>query len=108
MPAIETQLETLSMPKAYWVATYPVMKNPERHVIAARLAAAAVEAGGGTFIVRGNPVRTYEFGHDQRVVIVEFSSVEQAMAAYDSPAYQAAVAILGDDANRDIRIIEAL
>jgi len=44
----------------------------------------------------------------ERVVITEFPSVEQAMAAHDSPAYQAAVKVLGDGAVRDVRIIEGL
>jgi transposase len=37
-----------------------------------------------------------------------FESVEKAIAAHDSPAYKAAVAVLGDGAIRDVRIIEAL
>jgi uncharacterized protein (DUF1330 family) len=43
----------------------------------------------------------------QRTVLLEFNSVEQAIAAHDSPAYQAALAALGDGADREIRIIEA-
>ena len=96
------------MPKAYWVGAYGPIKHPDRHAAAARLAAAAVEAAGGTFIVRGNPVETYEHGQSHRVVIVEFPSVEAAVATYESPTYQAALAILGDDATRDIRIVEGL
>lgn len=42
----------------------------------------------------------------ERAVLIEFDSVEQASAANDSPAYQAALAALGDGADRDIRIIE--
>jgi uncharacterized protein (DUF1330 family) len=42
----------------------------------------------------------------QRTVLLEFNSVEQAIAAHDSPAYQAALAALGDGADREIRIIE--
>ena len=45
---------------------------------------------------------------DQRSVLIEFDSVEQAIAAHDSPAYQAALAALGDGADRDIRIVEGL
>ena len=43
----------------------------------------------------------------QRTVLIEFDSVEQAIAAHDSPAYQEALAALGDGADREIRIIEA-
>jgi uncharacterized protein (DUF1330 family) len=35
----------------------------------------------------------------------EFPSVEQANAAYNSPAYQAALKALGDGAVRDLRIV---
>ena len=43
----------------------------------------------------------------QRTVLIEFDSVEQAIAAHDSPAYQEALAALGDGVDREIRIIEA-
>jgi uncharacterized protein (DUF1330 family) len=41
-------------------------------------------------------------------VLIEFDSVEQAVAAHDSPAYQAALAALGNGAQREIRIIEGV
>jgi uncharacterized protein (DUF1330 family) len=42
------------------------------------------------------------------VVLIEFDSVEKAKAAYASPAYQVAHDALGDGADRDIRIVEAV
>jgi len=44
----------------------------------------------------------------QRVVVTEFESLEKAKGAHDSPAYQAAVKVLGDGAVRDVRIVEAM
>ena len=44
----------------------------------------------------------------ERTVIIEFDSVEAAAAAYDSPAYQEALQALGDGAERDLRIVEAV
>jgi uncharacterized protein (DUF1330 family) len=41
-------------------------------------------------------------------VLIEFDSVEQAVAAHDSAAYQAALEALGDGAVRDLRIVEAV
>lgn len=41
-------------------------------------------------------------------VIIEFDSVEQAVAAHDSPAYRAALDALGNTANRDVRIVEGV
>ena len=72
-----------------------------------RIAGPAIESHGGHFLVRGNPTRTYEAGMDQRLVIVEFESVAKAVAAYESPEYQTALAVLKNSAERDVRIIEA-
>jgi uncharacterized protein (DUF1330 family) len=44
------------------------------------------------------PAKTYEAGLSHRTVVIEFGSVAQAVAAYDSPAYQEALAALGDGA----------
>ena len=38
-------------------------------------------------------------------MLIEFASVEAARAAHDSPAYQEALAVLGDGAVRDMRIV---
>jgi hypothetical protein len=45
---------------------------------------------GGRFLAIGGTVKTYEGGIDPRTVLIEFDSVEQAVAAHDSPGYQAA------------------
>ena len=94
------------MAKAYWVATYRSISNPDALAAYAKLAGPAIMAAGGKFLVRGNPVKTYESGLMQRVVIIEFDSVDKAVAAHDSEGYQAALKLLGDGANRDIRIVE--
>jgi uncharacterized protein (DUF1330 family) len=44
----------------------------------------------------------------QRVVLVEFDSLEKAAAVDDGPCYRAALKVLGNAAERDIRIVEAL
>ena len=94
------------MAKAYWIATYRSIKNPDALAAYAKLAGPAIQAGGGRFLVRGMPAKTYELGLDQRVVVAEFDSVAQATAAHDSAAYQAALKELGNGAERDIRIVE--
>jgi uncharacterized protein (DUF1330 family) len=43
---------------------------------------------------------------NERVTLVEFDSLEQAIAARESAAYQAAFAKLGNVV-RDVRVIEA-
>lgn len=93
------------MPKAYWIATYRAVKDTEKLAAYAKLAGPAITAAGGRFLARGEPSVVYELGLMQRTVLLEFETVEQAVAAHDSPAYQAALAALGDGADREIRII---
>jgi len=72
------------------------------------LAGPAIQAGGGRFLARGNASKAYESGIEQRVVIIEFDSVEQAVATHDSQGYQAALQALNQGADRDIRIVEGV
>lgn len=93
------------MPKAYWVTMYRSVKDAEKVAAYAKLAGPALTSAGGRFIARGEPSAMYELGSKQRTVVIEFESVDQAVAAHDSPAYQEALAALGDGAERDIRIV---
>ena len=96
------------MAKAYWVATYRSISNPDALAADAKLAGPAIAAGGGRMLARGLPAQVYEAGLQQRTVLIEFDSVEAARAAHDSPAYQEAMAALAGGADRDIRIVEGL
>ena len=96
------------MAKAYWVATYRSISNPDALAEYAKLAGPSITAGGGRFLVRGTPAKTYEAGLAQRTVVIEFDSVAAAIAAHDSAGYQAALKALGNGAERDIRIIEGV
>jgi len=96
------------MAKTYWIGTYRAVSNPDKLAAYAKLAAPAITAGGGKFLVRGTPAKIYEAGLNQRTVVIEFDSLEQATAAHDSPAYQEALAALGDGAERDIRLVEGV
>ena len=96
------------MAKAYWVVCYRAIKNPDKLAAYAKLAGPAIQAAGGRFLVRGTPAKTYEGGLSQRTVVTEFESLAEAIAAHDSPGYQEALRALGDGAERDIRIVEAV
>ena len=96
------------MPKAYWVSTYRAIHDPDKLAAYAKLAGPAIQAAGGKFLARGNPAKTYENGLNQRCVVIEFDSVEQAMACHDSPAYQEALRALGNGVERDLRIVEGV
>jgi len=94
------------MAKGYWVVTYRSISRPDALPAYAKLAGPAVQAAGGRFLVRGMPAKVYEAGLDQRTVVVEFDSVAAAIAAHDSAGYQAAVEVLADAVERDVRIVE--
>ena len=96
------------MAKGYWIAFYRSIKNQDAFANYAKLAPAAIQAGGGRFLARGAPAKVYEQGLAQRVVMIEFDSVEKAIAAHDSPGYQEALKALGNGVEREIRIVEGL
>ena len=95
------------MAKGYWVVCYHAIKNQDAFQAYAKLAAPAIQAAGGKYLVRGSPAKVYEFGMEQRVVVVEFPSLQAALAAHDGAGYQAALKELKNDAvQRDMRIVE--
>ena len=96
-----------TMTKAYWISTYHAISDPSAVAEYAKLAGPALTAAGAKFLARGMPSVVYEAGIRERTVLIEFESVAQAVAAHDSPAYQEALAALGDGAKRDMRIIES-
>jgi uncharacterized protein (DUF1330 family) len=52
------------------------------------------------------PARTYEAGLNQRTGVIEFDSLEKAIATFESPEYQTAKKLLEGSAERDIRMVE--
>jgi uncharacterized protein (DUF1330 family) len=96
------------MAKAYWVATYRSISNPDNLGAYAKLAGPAIQAAGGRFLARGTAAKAYELGVAQRVVIIEFDSVEKAVAAHDGAGYQEALRVFNKAAERDLRIVEGL
>jgi uncharacterized protein (DUF1330 family) len=96
------------MAKAYWINTFRSVDDPQRLADYAELAGAVMREHGGRFLARGKPERVFEAGLMERTVVIEFDSVEQAIAAYESPAYQRALRVLGDAAERDIRIVRGV
>jgi uncharacterized protein (DUF1330 family) len=90
---------------AYWVSIYQEIRDEQKMAAYAALAGPALTSAGGRVIARDLPEKVYEGGLNQRVVIIEFDSLEAATAAYDSPAYQEALAALGDGVRREIRIV---
>ncbi len=96
------------MAKGYWVSAYHAVHDADKLAAYAKLAGPAIEAGGGKFLARGNAVKAYEAGIAQRTVIVEFPSVEQAIATHDGAGYQAALKALAGGVTRDLRVVEGV
>lgn len=96
------------MAKAYWISCYRSIKDPEALAAYAKLAGPALQAAGGRFLARGMPAKVYEAGLNQRTVLIEFNSVEQAIAAHDSAGYQEALRVLSNAVERELRIVEGV
>lgn len=92
---------------AYWINTFRSVNDPQRLAAYAALAGPAMLDGGGRFLARGLPAAAFESGIVERTTLIEFPSIEAAVATYHGPAYQEALRVLGDGAERDIRIIPA-
>jgi uncharacterized protein (DUF1330 family) len=93
------------MSKGYWVSAYRATKDPAKLAAYAQLAAPAVTAAGGKFLVRTSAEEAREQGLKERTVVIEFPTYEQAVAAYESDAYKKALEALGDGVERDLRIV---
>ncbi|MCX8504231.1 MAG: DUF1330 domain-containing protein [Alphaproteobacteria bacterium] len=97
------------MAKGYMISCYRSISNPEKLVDYAKLAGPAILAAGGKFLARGPASKAMEDGIMDRTVIIEFETLEAAMALYDSPMYQEAVKALGEGSVvRDMRIVEGV
>ena len=94
--------------KGYLVSAYRSIKDPDKLAAYAKLAGPAFAKHGAKYLARGDAAQAYEAGIKQRIVIVEFESVAKAVEAHDSPDYQAALKVLGDGVERDLRIVEGL
>jgi uncharacterized protein (DUF1330 family) len=96
------------MAKGYWVSVYRSVSNPEALKEYGRIAGPALMQAGARLLVRGEAAIAYESGVRDRVVVIEFESVEKAIAAHDSDAYQAALKVIAGAVDRDVRIVEGL
>jgi uncharacterized protein (DUF1330 family) len=94
------------MAKVYWIAAYRLVNDPDALAAYAKLGGPALQKFGGRILARGIPAQVYDGGLRERTVLIEFDSLEQAVAAHDSPEYQEALRLLGNAVDRDLRMIE--
>jgi uncharacterized protein (DUF1330 family) len=74
------------MPKAYWIAHLDV-HDPETYKRYIETATPAYARHGAKFLARGGRTDTPEGPARARNVIIEFASMEDAIACYHSPEY---------------------
>jgi uncharacterized protein (DUF1330 family) len=96
------------MPKAYWVSAYHAIHDEEKFAAYLKLAGPAIISAGGKFIARGQAAQVYEAGIQQRTTLIEFGSLDAAIAAHDSPEYQDALKALDGGVTRDLRVVEGV
>ena len=95
------------MPKGYWIAHVKV-SNPDVYPDYVATAKPAFEEYGAKFLVRGGAHECVEGNTGERHVVIEFESMEKALACYNSEQYQKAVLIRQNASTGTITIVEGM
>lgn len=95
------------MPKAYWVASVKIT-DPESYQNYAVLGPKAFEKYGAKILARAGETKVLEGDARPRNVVVEFESLAQAEACYNSEEYQAAKALREGAGEVTILIVEGV
>lgn len=95
------------MPKAYWIARVDV-HDPETYKKYVETGKPAFERHGAKFLARGGRVEPLEGPSRARNVLIEFASMEEALACYNSPEYTAARAIRQTASDGEWILVEGL
>jgi len=96
-----------SIMKAYWIGRIQIT-DEAGYAEYVKRGVPAIELHGGKILARGGRHVTLE-GHEfPRNVVIEFSSLDQAVACYRSKEYQAAWRFQNGAAIREICIVEAV
>lgn len=90
---------------ALWIAHVHVT-DTEAYGRYAEAAGPAIAAHGGVFLARGGRYRQMEGNDRSRNVVARFPSFEAAVACYESPEYQTALAHAKGASERDLVIVE--
>jgi len=96
------------MPKGYFLSAHRSTANPDKRHAYLELAGPAIVKAGGKVIASTNAVEAFENGVSEQTVLIEFESLEKALAAYRSTDYQTALKALDGGADRDVRIFEGV
>ena len=94
------------MPKTYWIARVDV-RDPETYKKYVETATPAFQRHKARFMARGGRTEVLEGKARARNVIIEFPSMEEALACYHSPEYTAARAIRQTVSDGEFVLVEA-
>jgi len=95
------------MAKGYWIARVDVT-NPDAYKKYVEGTAEAFAKYGAKFLARGGNTVALEGQARARNVVIEFASLEQAKACYDSPEYQRARAHRVGAAEAELYLVEGV
>ncbi|MGK6309129.1 DUF1330 domain-containing protein [Variovorax sp. DT-64] len=94
------------MPKGYWIARVDVA-DPEKYKAYVAANAEPFRKFGARFLVRGGNFENPEGTSRSRNVVLEFPSYQAALDCWNSPEYQAAIALRASPVSTiDLVIIE--
>lgn len=93
------------MPKAYWIGRVDIT-DPEAYKGYVVANAEAFGKYGARFLVRGGATTLKEGAQRARNVVIEFKDYATALACYESPEYQRALALRLPAGIADIIIVE--
>ena len=93
------------MPKGYWIG-HMTVHDAEKYDVYRAANAAPLKAYGARFLVRGGAQEVREGNWSSRTVVLEFPSLADAQACYDSPEYQAAKDIRVPVSDNNMIIVE--
>lgn len=96
------------MAKGYWVTQYKEIHDADKMAAYAKIAGPVVAEHGGKFLTRGVATKAYEAGLVERTTVIEFPSVDAAIACHDSDGYQSALKALDGGVTRDMRVVEGV
>jgi len=92
-----------------YVVAHVTITNPEGFAPYSRQVAGTLEKYGGKFLVRGGPFEAIEGEAPfQRLVILEFPSMEQARTWYASEEYRAILPARLDNSRTDLIMAEGV
>ena len=96
------------MKKAYWVGVVNV-KNHDEYKKYADIAGPALTAVGAKILSRGGRIKNLEGAAMNRIVVIEFPSMERAESFYQSDEYRKGLKYINSEvADRFLNIAEAV